>query len=64
MEQGRNAMIDAEYRKAIQYYKKAYQVAKGEEKKLALEYFGLARERTSQIAHATAAYRKYLKDYP
>ena len=64
MEQGRNAMIDAKYKKAIQYYKKAYQLAKGEEKKSALEYLGLARERNSQIAHAKAAYRKYLKDYP
>jgi len=64
MEQGRNAMIDSLYRKAIQYYKKAYQLAKGEEKKLALEYLALARERNNQIAHAKAAYRKYLKDYP
>jgi len=64
MEKGRNAMIDADYAKAIQYYKKAYQLAKGDEKKLALEYLGLARERNSQLAHAKAAYRKYLKDYP
>ena len=64
MDKGRNAMIDGEYRKAISYYKKAYQLAQGDEKKLALEYLGLARERNGQIAHAKAAYRKYLKDYP
>ncbi len=64
MEKGRNAMIDGKYRKAISYYKKAYQLAQGNEKKLALEYLGLARERNGQIAQAKAAYRKYVKDYP
>jgi len=64
MEKARNAMIDGQYVNAIRYYKKAYQIAKGEEKKLALEYLGLARERNNQLAHAKAAYRKYLKDYP
>lgn len=64
MEKGRNAMIDTKYREAIRYYKKSYQLAKGDEKKLALEYLGLARERNGQIAHAKAVYRKFLKEYP
>ena len=64
MAQGKQAMLEKQYSKAYRFYKKAFKLAKGEDKKQALEFAGLARERNNQIAHAKAEYRKYLELYP
>lgn len=64
MKDGKNALTDKEYSRAVQIYTKVLLTAEGDVKKQAQEFLGLARERNGQLAHAKAEYEKYLKDYP
>jgi tetratricopeptide (TPR) repeat protein len=63
LEDARQAMLAQDYAKAIDLYTRLLQ-GPGDHQAEAREYLGLARERSGQIARATAEYRQYLKDYP
>ena len=62
-QQGRDAMLAADYTTAIRIYTRLLQEP-GEQRADAREYLGLARERNGQTAQATAEYREYLALYP
>jgi hypothetical protein len=61
-EQGRRALIDEDYAKAIRIYSHLLEYPAARQD--ALEYLGLARERNGQLAHAAAEYQEYLRLYP
>jgi hypothetical protein len=63
MQQGRDAMLAAEYATAIQIYTRLVEEP-GESLPDAREYLGLARERSGQTAQAIAEYRAYLEQFP
>jgi tetratricopeptide (TPR) repeat protein len=62
-QQGRDAMLAADYVSAIRIYTRLLQEP-GDQRPDAREYLGLARERSGQTAQAMAEYRAYLADYP
>jgi len=64
LEEGRQAMLKEDYRRAVQIYTRLQQSDDPEISQQALEYLGLARERNNQLAHAKAEYEKYLTLYP
>jgi tetratricopeptide (TPR) repeat protein len=64
MDEGRDAMLAANYAEAIQIYTKVLREGDTDYSPNALEYLGLARERKGQSAHAAAEYRRYLAEYP
>lgn len=64
LEEGKQAMLAENYRRAIQIYTRLIETGEEETSRQALEYLGLARERNSQLAHAKAEYEKYLTLYP
>jgi tetratricopeptide (TPR) repeat protein len=62
-QQGRDAMLAADYASAIRIYTRLLETP-GDERADAREYLGLARERSGQAAQAMAEYRAYLAEYP
>jgi len=64
MEEAREALINGEYDKSIQFYSKILLTAEGPVKQQVRELLGIARERNGQLAHAKAEYQQYLKDFP
>jgi len=64
MEQARQAMIKQDYQVAISKYSKIMTYDESDYYRAALEYLGLARERSNQMAHAKAEYERYLNLYP
>jgi hypothetical protein len=62
-QQGRDAMLAADYAAAIRIYSSLLD-APGDEGADAREYLGLARERSGQTARAMAEYREYLSQNP
>ncbi len=64
MDDGRTAMIAADYPRAIQLYTRALREPEHPHSRDALEFLGLARERNGQKAHAVAEYRRFLELYP
>ncbi len=65
MHEARTAMLKKDYSRAVQLYTKVELEGPASiYAKDALEYLGLAREYKGQIAHAKAAYKKYLQLYP
>ena len=64
MNDARQAMTDGEVSRAVQIYTKILQMPETAQSPLALEYLGMARERSGQTAHATAEYKRYLAMYP
>ncbi len=64
MDEAGGAMIDEDYRRAIQLYTKIATRATGITQQRARELLGVARERNGQLAHAKAEYETYLRDYP
>ncbi len=64
METARLAMVDEDYRRAVQLYTKILNQPDSPAHADAQEFLGLARERNGQFAHAKAEYDKYLSLYP
>lgn len=64
MESARRAMIDEDFRRAVQLYTKILNQPDSPAHPTAQEFLGLARERNRQLAHAKAEYEKYLSLYP
>jgi hypothetical protein len=62
-QQGRDAMLAADYATAIRVYSELVEQP-GDSLADAREYLGLARERSGQTAQAIAEYRAYLEQYP
>ena len=62
-QQGRDAMLAADYATAIRIYTRLLQEP-GDQRSDAREYLGLARERSGQTSQAIAEYRAYLAQYP
>jgi hypothetical protein len=62
-QQGRDAMLAADYAAAIRIYSSLLDEP-GDQGADAREYLGLARERSGQTARAMAEYREYLAQYP
>jgi tetratricopeptide (TPR) repeat protein len=62
-QQGRDAMLAADYAGAIGIYTQLLEQPV-EQRADAREYLGLARERSGQTAQAMAEYRAYLEQYP
>jgi hypothetical protein len=58
------AMIDKNYRRAIQYFTKIRDESTGEVRRHIQELLGVAREFNGQLAHAKAEYELYLNEYP
>jgi len=63
MARAKKAMTDKNYRLAIGLYTKVAH-ARSKQKKQALEFLGVAREKNGQLIHARAEYKLYLKKYP
>ena len=61
-QQGRDAMLAADYASAIRIYARLLD-APGDQRADAREYLGLAHERSGQTAQAIAEYRAYLDEY-
>ena len=64
MDEAGGAMIDRNFRRAIQLYTKILRNPDTVFRQDAQELLGLARDRNKQFAHAKAEYEKYLKLYP
>jgi hypothetical protein len=64
MDEAGGAMIDRNYRRAVQLYTKILRNPDTVFRQDAQELLGLARDRNGQMAHAKAEYEKYLKLYP
>jgi hypothetical protein len=64
MDEAGGAMIDRNFRRAIQLYTKVLRNPDTVFRRDAQELLGLARHRNGQRAHAKAEYEKYLKLYP
>jgi hypothetical protein len=64
MDEAGGAMIDRNFRRAIQLYTKVLRNPDTVFRQDAQELLGLARHRNGQLAHAKAEYEKYLKLYP
>jgi hypothetical protein len=64
MDEAGGAMIDRNFRRAIQLYTKILRKPDTAFRQDAQELLGLARDRNGQSAHAKAEYEKYLKLYP
>jgi hypothetical protein len=64
MDEAGGAMIDRNFRRAIQLYTKVLRNPDTVYRRDAQELLGLARHRNGQLAHAKAEYEKYLKLYP
>jgi len=64
MDEAGGAMIDRNYRRAVQIYTKVLRNPDTVFRQDAQELLGLARDRNGQMAHAKAEYEKYLKLYP
>lgn len=64
METARLAMVDEDYRRAVQLYTKILRLPDSPAHADAQEFLALARERNRQLAHAKAEYEKYLSLYP
>jgi tetratricopeptide (TPR) repeat protein len=62
-QQGRDAMLAADYAAAIRIYTRLLDEP-GDQRADAREYLGLARQRSGQTAQAIAEYRAYLAQYP
>jgi tetratricopeptide (TPR) repeat protein len=63
MNDGRLAMVESEYSKAVQIYTKVLRVPNHDRHAEAQEYLALSREKNGQSAHAKAEYQKYLSRY-
>ncbi|MCF6198150.1 MAG: hypothetical protein L3J67_01920 [Hyphomicrobiaceae bacterium] len=61
---GQKAIKAKKYGRAIALFSKILQAPENKFTPSALEFLGLARERTQQLAHAKAEYKDYLKRYP
>ena len=64
MDEAGGAMIDRNFRRAVQLYTKILRNPESVFRQDAQELLGLARDRNGQAAHAKAEYKKYLKLYP
>lgn len=64
MDEAGGAMIDRNFRRAVQLYTKILRNPNTVFRQDAQELLGLARDRNGQLAHAKAEYEKYLKLYP
>ena len=64
MDEAGGAMIDRNFRRAVQLYTKVLRDPNTVFRQDAQELLGLARDRNGQAAHAKAEYEKYLKLYP
>ena len=64
MDEAGGAMIDRNFRRAVQLYTKILRNPEAVFRQDAQELLGLARDRNGQFAHAKAEYEKYLKLYP
>ena len=64
MDEAGGAMIDRNFRRAVQLYTKVLRNPDTVFRQDAQELLGLARHRNGQLAHAKAEYEKYLKLYP
>jgi len=62
-QQGRDALLSADYASAIRIYTRLLEEP-GDQRADAREYLGVAHERSGQTAQATAEYRAYLEEYP
>jgi len=63
-EEGRAAMLAGDNGRAVQIYTRILREPENEYTREAQEYLGLSRERSGQLAHAIAEYRRYLMLYP
>jgi hypothetical protein len=59
-----SAMINKEYRRAVQLFTKIRNENSGDIRQRAQELLGVAREYNNQLAHAKAEYTQYINDYP
>ena len=64
MDEAGGAMIDRNFRRAVQLYTKVLRNPDTVFRQDAQELLGLARHRNGQLAHAKAEYEKYLQLYP
>ena len=64
MDEAGGAMIDRNFRRAVQLYTKILRNPETVFRQDAQEFLGLARDRNGQAAHAKSEYEKYLKLYP
>ncbi len=64
VEEGKTAMTEGNYRRAVQVFTKVLEYPENEYRKEAMELLGLAREKNRQLAQARAVYEKYLEEYP
>ncbi len=64
MTDARLTMVSGDRARAIQVYTKVLQMPANARQQEAQELLALAREKSGQIAHATAEYRRYLSVYP
>jgi len=64
LDRANNAMLDKNYRQAVQLFTKLRDENSGDVRKYAQELLGVAREYNGQLAHAKAEYQKYLEEYP
>lgn len=64
MERARQAMIDNDYPLAIAIYTKLLASEDLQERKDALEFLGVARERNNQASQARLIYTEYMQKYP
>lgn len=64
MDEAGGAMIDRNFRRAVQIYTKILRNPDTVFRQDAQELLGLARDRSGQFAHAKAEYEKYLELYP
>jgi len=64
MAEGRVAFTGGEFPRAALIFGEVARLPQGEHSAEALEFLGLARERSGQLAHAVAEYEEYLRRYP
>lgn len=64
MEAARKAVVAQNYSAAIELYNKILQDPDNPDVKNALEFMGLAREKSGQLAHAKSIYNQFLEKYP
>lgn len=64
MEEARLAMVDKNYSRAVQVYESVLTFPENPYSKRSLEFLGLARERSNNVAQAKLIYEEYLAKYP
>ncbi len=64
MEQGKLALREGEYNRAIVIFTKLTELPEHPHSKEAMELLGVARQRNGQIAHAKAVFDRFLEKYP